>query len=531
MAVAPLPSSTTRLLGSSVVITDPISLVKELIDNSVDASATSIEVLVSPNTVDKIQVRDNGYGVSFEDFDFLGRRAHTSKLRNFEELEARGGETLGFRGDALASANSLATVKITTKTAQDPIATLIWLKPGNGGVEKEQPVSAPIGTMVQVLKLFENLPVRKQNAMKESRKSLSGIKRLLETYALAMPRLKLSFKVIGEPNQTWSYSPSSRATPREAVAQVFGNAVITQCVEKAVSLTSGSTEKPQRPAWGTLTAILPRQGCQLASIKGRGSFISVGSRPILSTRGTGKRLATIFKESLTGSLGQTQRTRSVTSPFMRLNITCNPRSYDASISPLKDEVIFKDEQAILDCFRDLCDCVYKSEGSDSDKDGRSYPSSSTAGNTNTIQLLTMRQLEKPASDPEHGSSPQAILNSANEFHDLGEEVVVDDLDLLEAMDKAEHDKQLGPSESSFEATHRVGARARQELTHTQVNAEKPDETGSSTTLAMMRTVINVNLARRESNTSDEGFTTGLILGQSVDKGPFVSIFSDKMTNQ
>ncbi|KAM5356135.1 hypothetical protein ACJ41O_002781 [Fusarium nematophilum] len=194
MAISALPRATVRLLGSSSAIADPLSLVKELVDNSIDAGATSIEVTIAPNTVDKLQVRDNGRGIRLEDHDLLGRHAHTSKLRSFDELEFKGGSTLGFRGEALASANSLATIRITTRTAQDPVASRLLLKFGIGGIEKRQAVSGTVGTTVQALNLFEDIPVRKQTALKGSRNALADIKKLLEAYALALPHLKLSLK-------------------------------------------------------------------------------------------------------------------------------------------------------------------------------------------------------------------------------------------------------------------------------------------------------------------------------------------------
>lgn len=497
MPITPLPPPTARLLSSSVAIADPVSLVKELVDNSIDADATTIEVLASQNTIDKIQVKDNGCGIGFEDHDLLGRRACTRKLRTFDELETRGGETLGFRGEALAGANSLATVKITTRTARDPVATLIWLQHGVGGVEKARPVSAPVGTTVQALQLFERLPVRKQNAMKASKKTLGGIKRLLETYALAMPQLKLTFKVLGEPNHAWSYSPLSRTSPREAVTHVFGSLVMTQCVEKSAPLVSGRADGSRGSAWGTLAVILPKLGCHSALIKDKGSFVSVDSRPILSTRGIGKRLATTLKEGLARSLGQ----QSVASPFMRLSISCNPGSYDANISPLKDEINFKDEQAIVDCFKELCDDVYGRESTDPDNDGSSL-SVSQLGRTNTLLSYGISQLEAHVPIRAHTQAPL----HENSWVDLEDEMVVDDEELSTILDEAAGYETSAGSKKCSGGCHTTD----QGSVQTQSSAEKPDETGNPTTVAMMRTVNHVNLSRKESNQSDQGSTAGLV---------------------
>src|SRR5882757_6662139 len=107
MAITALPEGTVHLLGSAQVLTTPTSLIKELIDNSLDAKATSVDIFLSPNTLDKLEVRDNGHGIPQEDLDALGRRGHTSKLRSFDELKSIGGVSLGFRGEALASAVQL----------------------------------------------------------------------------------------------------------------------------------------------------------------------------------------------------------------------------------------------------------------------------------------------------------------------------------------------------------------------------------------------------------------------------------------
>lgn len=357
MTISALPSSTVRLLGSSATITSPLSLVKELIDNGIDAGATNVEVIISANTIDKIQVRDNGRGINFEDYDSLARRAHTSKLRTFEELRTKGGKTLGFRGEALASANSLATIKVTTKTADDPVASQLFLKFGVGGVERKQPASAPVGTTVQALKLFESLPVRRQNAQKESRKAFPKIKSLLQEYVLALPHLKLSLRVPDDPAHNWSYSPCSSSTTREAILQVFGHSLLTQCI-KVTATSASDKDNSGDPSHVLIVAFLPKTSCDATLIKDKGAFISVNSRPISPLRGTGKKLTALLKTHLTRALGLTGSTRSLTRPFMQLSIECSAGSYDPNVSPMKDELLFANEQRLLDCFESLCREVY-----------------------------------------------------------------------------------------------------------------------------------------------------------------------------
>ena len=103
MPITALPAQTVRAIGSSQVLPDSFSLVKELLDNAIDGQATSISVEISVNTLDLVRVKDNGYGINPDDRPMICRRHCTSKIRNFDELRTIGGRSLGFRGVALAS--------------------------------------------------------------------------------------------------------------------------------------------------------------------------------------------------------------------------------------------------------------------------------------------------------------------------------------------------------------------------------------------------------------------------------------------
>jgi DNA mismatch repair protein MutL len=152
-----------------VVYTSPVSFVKELVDNAIDAQATSVEIFLSPNTTDCIEVRDNGHGIRPEDFKALGHRGHTSKLRKFQDLQTVRPVTLGFRGDALASAAVMSTLVITTRAVGEPTASRLHMSE-QGGVQMVERVAGPVGTAVKATQLFANLPVRKQWALKEARR-------------------------------------------------------------------------------------------------------------------------------------------------------------------------------------------------------------------------------------------------------------------------------------------------------------------------------------------------------------------------
>lgn len=108
MPITALPPDTIRSIGSIQALTDPCSLVKELIDNSLDAQASTVSIELSINTLDVVQVKDNGHGIFPADRSMICRPYCTSKIKCFDDIENIGGKSLGFRGEALASAAEMS---------------------------------------------------------------------------------------------------------------------------------------------------------------------------------------------------------------------------------------------------------------------------------------------------------------------------------------------------------------------------------------------------------------------------------------
>ncbi|GKU00564.1 pms1 protein 1 [Fusarium langsethiae] len=498
MSISQLPPSSAHRLRSSHQLPDPLSVVKELVDNSIDSGATSIEITIAPNTVDKIQVRDNGCGIKIEDFQFLGCRSHTSKIRNFDELHQNGGKTLGFRGEALASSTETATIKITTRTAQDPIASLLILKPKTGGVSKKQPVSGTIGTTVQVINLFDKFTVRRQNAIKTSRRSLVGIQRLLESYAIAIPHLKISFKLSSPSTQSWSYSPCPPSNTQEAITQIFGHTLAAQLAEVSSdsSVERGSTEA--EPGTLRITALLPRPDSDVQVIKGKGAFISVDSRPISSTRSTGKKLVSIFKSSISKILGTPDSSRAPANPFLQISIQCSPGSYDPNVSQLKDEVMFDNEPAVISCFQALCDAIYV----------KKVPGSKGMQNKTMPAENNFTPAAGALKAPK-ANGGEGRLQSKNRRVPLPS-----DRDLIEPLND-EFERLLvgnsgafGDSESTIPSAFTRSPSPSK--TRYQINNVITDANQSERIQQMMRTKLCINLSRRDSDSTDVDGTDGLV---------------------
>nr|XP_042698361.1 PMS1 protein homolog 1 isoform X2 [Chrysemys picta bellii] len=187
-----LPAETVRLLSSSQVITSVVSVVKELIENSLDANATSIDIKLENYGFDKIEVRDNGDGIKAADVPVMAVKHYTSKISCPEDLENL--TTYGFRGEALGSICCISEVSITTKTAADDFSTQ-YILDSSGHVTSQKPSHLGQGTTVAALKLFKNLPVRKQfySTVKKCKEELKKIQDLLMAYGIIKPELRIIF--------------------------------------------------------------------------------------------------------------------------------------------------------------------------------------------------------------------------------------------------------------------------------------------------------------------------------------------------
>ncbi|CCU79006.1 DNA mismatch repair protein/mutL [Blumeria hordei DH14] len=395
MSIAPLPESTVRLLGSTQVLTTPTSLVKELIDNAIDANATSIDIIISPNTLDKIELRDNGHGIQREDFDSLGKRGHTSKLRSFEDLKSIGGTSLGFRGEALFSAIQLGKVTITSKCEGEQIATMAKFKV-MGGIESKVTTSHPIGTTVSIADFLSSMPVRKQTSIKDAVKTIANIKELLRAYSLARVHIRFCLKILKGGKGNWSFSPRPNDGIKEAVSQIIGREVASQCMKKSLlfldtedlSLEESNVvdNVPLDENRFFLDMFLPKQDADFSKIS-YGQYLSVDGRPVSHEKGTMKKIVAIFKRHIRNCLPETSLKSSQL--FLRLDIKCPRESYDPNVEPAKNDVIFTHESVLLGNIEKAFQNIY-----DGSKSSPNLPQNTDPSNRDRSKLLLSRNVSK-----------------------------------------------------------------------------------------------------------------------------------------
>ncbi len=197
-----LPDSLANKIAAGEVVERPASIIKELIENSIDAGAKAVHVAVEAGGRRLLRVSDNGEGMSRDDAILAFERHATSKLKTAEDLDAI--VTLGFRGEALASIASVAKVRLRTQTADDLVGTEIEIS--GGRMLNVRDVAFARGAEFEIRDLFFNVPARRKFLKSEATESFH-IANLVTHYALANPHL--SFKLLNNNRESIRTTPAA----------------------------------------------------------------------------------------------------------------------------------------------------------------------------------------------------------------------------------------------------------------------------------------------------------------------------------
>ena len=216
-----LPENLANQIAAGEVVERPASVIKELVENSIDAGATKIAIETELGGRRLMKITDDGAGITRADSKLAFARHATSKLTSLDDLESI--RTLGFRGEALASISSVAKTELITKTEDEEIATRVFTE--DGKVFEISDVARPTGTTITVRDLFHNTPARRKFLRSQPTENYH-IASIVTHYALANP--EIAFTLTSNGRESIRVSPAR--TLRERAYQLFGNELIESLI-------------------------------------------------------------------------------------------------------------------------------------------------------------------------------------------------------------------------------------------------------------------------------------------------------------
>ena len=314
-----LPDSLANKIAAGEVVERPASIVKELIENSIDAGAKSIEVAVESGGRRLIRISDTGEGMNRDDAILAFERHATSKLKTAEDLEAI--LTLGFRGEALASIASVAKVRLRTQTASDIVGTEVEIS--GGRMLNVRDIAFTPGAEFEIRDLFFNVPARRKFLKSEATESFH-IANLVTHYALANPHL--SFKLLNNNRESIRTTPA--ADLRERAYQLFGGEFINGLIE----VGGESGEMRVRGFVSSPSATRTTKDSQYFFINGRYVRDKVISRALIEA----------YRAMIPSGVY----------PSAMLFVEMPPHEVDVNVHPAKTEVRFVRGTIVYDLIRD-----------------------------------------------------------------------------------------------------------------------------------------------------------------------------------
>ncbi|KFY45898.1 hypothetical protein V495_02743 [Pseudogymnoascus sp. VKM F-4514 (FW-929)] len=336
---------TIHQIQSGQVIVDLCSVVKELVENSLDAGASSIEVRFKNQGLESIEVHDNGAGITAENYETIALKHYTSKLATYADLTTL--HTFGFRGEALSSLCALSDFTITTCTAEDaPKGTKLDFEV-SGKLKGTSVVAAQKGTTVTVENLFNNLPVRRRELERNIKREWNRVVTVLGQYACIQTGVKITVtQQAGKGKKTTVFATKGNPTTRENIANVFGAKTLVALVPLDLSLelepSSGPTQRWSTQDDGDGTKEIRIVGHISKPISGEGRQLPDKQMFFVNSRPCGlPQVAKAFNE-VYKSYNNNQ------SPFIFANIELDTHLYDVNVSPDKRTIMLHEQTSMLE---------------------------------------------------------------------------------------------------------------------------------------------------------------------------------------
>jgi len=315
-----LPDHVANQIAAGEVIQRPASVVKELLDNAIDAEATLVQLMIKEGGKTLIQVIDNGKGMSPTDARMCWERHATSKITQTEDIYHI--KTNGFRGEALASVASVAQVELKTKNAQDAIGTLILIE--GSEVKKQEGIACNQGTSIVVKNLFYNIPARR-NFLKSNPVETRHIFDEFTRAALAHP--EIAFTLHNNNEEVYNLRAGDLSNRiQQLFAYKTGEHLLSAYEETTIATIKGFVGKPEHAK--------KTRGEQFFFVNNRFIKDAYLNHAVMSCYEN-----LISKEQF---------------PFYVICIDIDPKQIDVNVHPTKTEIKFEDERSLYQILRAVC---------------------------------------------------------------------------------------------------------------------------------------------------------------------------------
>ncbi|KAF8340115.1 histidine kinase-like ATPase [Amanita rubescens] len=353
-----LGQSLVNRIAAGEIIHRPASALKEILENSLDAGATSIRITVKDGGLKLLQLQDNGCGIRKADLAILAERFTTSKLSKFSDLSHL--TTYGFRGEALASISHVSRLSVITKVMADTCAwkacyldgALVPHKPGQ--LSEPKACAGNDGTTIVIEDLFYNIPTR-LSALRSPSEEYGRILDLLTRYAIHNSKVSFSCKKVGSSSPDLSTPSGSETT--HAIRLLYGHSIAKELLEakilpknrkkKRLSENDDELLEDNSESW-TAEALFTNANYQAKKM----TFILFINHRLVESPRTKRAVESIYNGILPkGSF-----------PFVYLSLMIDPRAVDVNVHPTKREVHFLNEETIIETISESLGHALASQG-------------------------------------------------------------------------------------------------------------------------------------------------------------------------
>ncbi|KAJ3155912.1 Mismatch repair endonuclease pms2 [Geranomyces variabilis] len=351
-----IDQASVHRICSGQVIADLATAVKELVENSIDAGATTIEVRLKDNGLEAVEVIDNGAGIGAEDHSTLALKHHTSKITSFADIYRV--QSFGFRGEALSSLCAFSKVSVVTCTPDTaPVGSHLEFD-SRGVLTSSVPVARGQGTTVTLSKLFHSLPVRLHEFKRNVKREYAKCVGILQAYALVSTGVRLSFSnQSGKSERSRVLATHGNPSMKENISNVFGVKVLESLAAvdlvlrtsapdtdvQAEQITADGEEVEESSSQDfrvEISGYISRPSPQVARNSGDRQFLYVNGRPCDIPR-ISKAVNEVYASFVTQKY-----------PVAILNLQLGTDRYDVNITPDKRTILLENERRIIEALKE-----------------------------------------------------------------------------------------------------------------------------------------------------------------------------------